>query len=556
MQMSRFASFFLFSVLSSVVLFSSTARAETLRIGMTQFPANFHPAIESMLAKSFVLGATSRPFVVHDQSWEPVCLLCTQFPTMENGLVKREVLAEGGEGLSVEYDIHPRATWGDGTPVTSEDVVFSWEMGRHPESGVADQETFRRILSVEVLDEKRFITHLDRVVFDYYRYVPSPIPAHIERQIFEDNPTEYRRRTAYDSDPTNRGLAYGPYRIARVESGSEIELTRNETWWGAAPAFDKVIFKVIENTAALEANLLSGSLDMISGELGLSLDQALAFEKRHGEDYQVLSKAGLIYEHIDLNLDNPLLSDPRLRRALLQAIDRETISERLFQGRQPVAHGSVSPLDWVYDENSPRFAYDLDASIAALEALGWSEIEDGIRHNAAGEKLSFELMTTAGNRSRELVEQVLQSQWKKAGVEVRIRNEPARVFFGQTVTQRRFTGLAMFAWISSPENVPRTTLKSDQIPSEENNWSGQNYTGYKNSEMDKLLDSIEVELDRDKRQALWARFQELYATDLPVLPLYWRANTFVLPKWLKGVRPTGHTGVTTLWIEEWKSEGR
>ena len=166
MQMSRFASFFLLLVLSSAVLFSSTARSETLRIGMTQFPANFHPAIESMLAKSFVLGATSRPFVVHDQSWEPVCLLCTQFPTMENGLVKREVLANGGEGLSVEYDIHARATWGDGTPVTSEDVVFSWEMGRHPESGVADQETFRRILSVEVLDEKRFITHLDRVVFD------------------------------------------------------------------------------------------------------------------------------------------------------------------------------------------------------------------------------------------------------------------------------------------------------------------------------------------------------------------------------------------------------
>jgi peptide/nickel transport system substrate-binding protein len=74
--------------------------------------------------------------------------------------------------------------------------------------------------------------------------------------------------------------------------------------------------------------------------------------------------------------------------------------------------------------------------------------------------------------------------------------------------------------------------------------------------MDRLLDAIEVELDRDKRAALWARFQKLYAEDLPVLPLYWRAEPYILPKWLKGLRPTGHTAVTTLWIEEWRSEGR
>jgi peptide/nickel transport system substrate-binding protein len=179
-----------------------------------------------------------------------------------------------------------------------------------------------------------------------------------------------------------------------------------------------------------------------------------------------------------------------------------------------------------------------------------------VRHNAAGEPLVFEIMTTAGSRTRELVEQVLQSQWKQVGIDVRIRNEPARVFFGQTVSQRRFSAMAMFAWVSSPENVPRTTLRSDQVPSAENNWSGQNYTGYSNPEMDRLLDAIEVELDRDKRAALWAEFQKLYAEDLPVLPLYWRAEPYILPKWLKGLRPTGHTAVTTLWIEEWRSEGR
>ena len=151
-----------------------------------------------------------------------------------------------------------------------------------------------------------------------------------------------------------------------------------------------------------------------------------------------------------------------------------------------------------------------------------------------------------------LVEQVLQSMWRQVGIDVRIRNEPARVFFGETVAKRKFTGAAMFAWLSSPESVPRTTLRSDQVPTEANAWSGQNYTGFRNAEMDALIDAIEVELDRAKRKALWSRLQRLYAEELPVIPLYWRAEAYVLPKWLSGVRPTGHQGTTTLWIEEWR----
>ena len=220
--------------------------------------------------------------------------------------------------------------------------------------------------------------------------------------------------------------------------------------------------------------------------------------------------------------------------------------------RQPVAHSSVSPLDWVHDPGTPTYAYRPEAAEALLDDAGWTRTENGIRHNAAGERLTLELMTTAGNRSRELVEQVLQSMWREVGIEVRIRNEPARVFFGETVAKRKFTGAAMFAWLSSPESVPRTTLRSDQVPSAENAWSGQNYTGFRNPEMDDLIDRIEVELDRAKRKVLWARLQRLYVEELPVIPLYWRANAYVLPKWLSGLHPTGHQGTTTLWIEEWR----
>lgn len=154
----------------------------------------------------------------------------------------------------------------------------------------------------------------------------------------------------------------------------------------------------------------------------------------------------------------------------------------------------------------------------------------------------------------ELIQQVAQSQWRQLGIETVIRNEPARVFFGETTTKRRFTGLALFAWISSPENVPRSTLHSQEIPTAANGWSGQNFTGFKDPQVDALLDAIEVELDRDKRAALWAQLQQFYAEQLPALPLFFRADAHVWPKWLHGVEPTGHMAPTTLWVERWRAD--
>ena len=100
--------------------------------------------------------------------------------------------------------------------------------------------------------------------------------------------------------------------------------------------------------------------------------------------------------------------------------------------------------------------------------------------------------------------------------------------------------------------MPRSTLHSDEIPTEANGWSGQNYTGFSDSQVDALLDSIEVELDRDKRAALWHELQRIYAEELPALPLFFRADAHVWPNWLKGVEPTGHMAPTTLWVERWQ----
>ncbi len=527
---------------------------DQLTIGITQFPSTFHPAIENMAAKSYILGLARRPVTTYDADWALACMLCERLPTIENGDAVPETAPNGNPGIRVTYRLRADATWGDGTPVTAEDIVFSWQAGREPLTGMGPAELFRSLHRIEVVDPRTVTLHFDKLTFAYNAINDlHPLPAHLEREIWRADARAYRTRTLYDRETTNPGLWNGPYRISAVQAGASVTLERNTAWRGPMPGFRRIVVRTIENTPALEAALLAGQIDMIGGELGLALDQALALEKRAGTRFRFHFQPGLVYEHLDVNLDVPARPYIRVRRALPAAVDRQQIVDRLFEGRQPVARTFVNPLDWMHDETVATTNFDLPLARRLLDEAGWRPGPDGIRRNAAGERLSLELMTTAGNRSRELVQQVLQGMWRQAGIEVRIRNEPPRVFFGETVSRRRFQGLALFAWISSPENVPRTILHSSEIPTEARNWSGQNYTGFRNTEMDDLIEAIPLELDREKRRPMWRRVQEIYATELPVLPLFFRADAHVWPRWLDGVRPTGHLAPSTLWVEEWRA---
>jgi peptide/nickel transport system substrate-binding protein len=526
---------------------------ETLTIGITQFPSTFHPNIDNMAAKSYVLGFARRPVTAYGVDWQLTCLLCETLPTLENGLAARETTPEGKPGLRVTYRLRADARWGDGTPVSAADLRFAWEAGRNAETGFGGAEFYRSAYELIVEDARTVTLRFDKVTFDFASLGDfQPLPAHVERARWEQEPRTYRQRTAYDTEPANPALWSGPYRITAVQPGAGVTLERNPAWQGAAPAFRRLQVRTIENTAALEAQLLAGQLDMISGELGLPVEQAAALERRTAGRFKVAYKPGLIYEHLDLRLDNPVLADVRVRQALLVAIDRAQIVARLFEGRQTVAHGSVNPLDPMHDDAVPQWNFDPARAAALLDAAGWTRGPDGIRRNAAGERLGIELMTTAGNRAREAVQQVLQGMWRQAGIEARIRNEPPRVFFAETLSKRKFQGAALFAWISAPEGVPRSNLHSEEIPTEASNWSGQNYPGYRNPEMDALLEAIPQELDRDKRRVLWSRLQAIYAADLPALPLWFRADAHVWPQWLENVRPTGHLNPTSLWVEEWR----
>ncbi|MBI1774088.1 MAG: peptide ABC transporter substrate-binding protein [Proteobacteria bacterium] len=485
-------------------------------------------------------------------------MLCTGLPTIENGRAKIVDLPSGGKGIAATYTLRSDVRWGDGAPVTTKDVLFSWRLGNQNDFGFNNPELYRNIVRIDAADERSFTLTTGHLQYDYNDvHDLQVLPEHIEGPVVAglSNPADYNKLSTFNREPTNPALYNGPYLITEFKSGSHVVLTPNPRWAGDKPFFAKVTVRVIENTAALEQNLLSGDVDYIAGEgFGLPVDQGLSVRKRFPDrfDYQFVPAQS--FEHLDFQLDNPLFADRRVRQALLYAMNRQALSDRLFEGKSPVTKTWVSLRDFGYAPEIKEYLYDQARARALLEEAGFKAGPDGIRVSPSGQRLSFEFRTTAGLQVRELVQQILQSQWKEIGAEATIKNEPARTFFGETLRKRSFTGIALYAQASKPEQSPVIFLGSANIPRPENNFGGSNFPGYANPTMDKLIAAVEVELDPAKRKLLWRDMQGLYAEDLPQIPLYFNANAFLVPKWLKGIVPTGHAYPTSYWIERWRAE--
>jgi peptide/nickel transport system substrate-binding protein len=542
---------------SALVLAGAPAFAakDQLVIGVAQFPSTLHPNIDPEVIKAYTLGFAIRQIMAFDTDWKNSCLLCAELPTIANGLARIED-RPGGRGMAVTIKLKPDLKWGDGEKVTARDLAFTWRLARDPKTGFSNNHPWTRAERVEVIDDTTAVLHLDKVLASYNEW-DQILPEHIEGPVYERSAAtgDYIKQTTYARAPTTPGLFNGPYIVTGYQSGAQIVLEPNPHWPGPAPGFKRIIIRLIENTAALQANLLSGDVDMVAGEgVGLTIDQVLELRKQQPDRFIYIFKPSLTYEHIDIKKENPILADLRVRQALIHAADRKTLTERLFQGMQPVADAWVNPLNANFSEDVPTYPYDLAKAKALLAEAGWKPGPDGVCRNDKGERLSLEYSTTAGNRLRELQQQVLQSNWKAVCIEVRIKNEPARTYFGETMKKRLYAGLAMYAWSSGVTESPRRSLASDNIPTEANGYGGANYIAFSDARMDVLIDQAERELDPAKQKTLWAEMQAIYAKELPALPLFFRADPHVVPKWLKGYTPTGHSDFSTFWSENWRAE--
>ncbi len=545
-------------MLAGAVLAGPAAAAphDTLTIGVSSFPSTLQPAIDPDLIKAYILGFADRPVTAFDPNGRLICLLCTEIPSVANGGAKLETQPDGRQGMAVTFHFKPGLTWGDGAPLGAADLAFTARVGHDPNSGFSNSHTWSIVSRVDVVDPQTAVMHLTEVNYQFDQ-LGELLPARLEGSVFDHatGPGDYLHQSLYNTAPTNPGLYNGPYMVTSVQQGAQIVLDRNPHWQGKPPSFRRIVIKTIGNTAALQENLLSGDVDMVPGEgVGLTLDQVLVLQKQYPARFTYAYKPNLTYTHIDLQLDNPILADLRVRRALLLGLDRKSMVEKLMGGRVPVADSFVNPLESTYTPDVAAYPYDPARARTLLAEAGWHPGPDGICRNAAGQRLSLEFSTSTGVRSRELLQQVMQSQWRSIGVETVIKNQPPRALFGDTLKHRSFTGLVMFAWSDAIESSPRQVLSSGQIPAAANNWGGGDYTDFRNPKMDADIDAMEKELDPAKRRVIWADIQKIYADQLPVLPLFFGSEAHVWPLWLKGVVPTGTNQPTTLWAEDWHAE--
>jgi peptide/nickel transport system substrate-binding protein len=150
--------------------------------------------------------------------------------------------------VALTFTIRPDARWGDGTPVSTADALFAWEVGRHPQSGVGNAEMYRRMERLDVVDDKTFTIHDAKLSFNYNAVNDFRLCRRTSSGPCRGRPRDLPQSHVLRHRSYEPGLVLGPYRIASIQPGSRIDLERNPTWWGEAPAFERVTVKAIENT--------------------------------------------------------------------------------------------------------------------------------------------------------------------------------------------------------------------------------------------------------------------------------------------------------------------
>jgi peptide/nickel transport system substrate-binding protein len=467
-------------------------------------------------------------------------------PTMENGQVKLlntgETDKDGNplQKMEVTWKIKKSMKWNDGKPVTADDFIFAHEVCLDKEQEIIDRSVCERVEKMEAKgeDKKTLVVTWRRpfAFFNAYR-VHDSLPAHVLRPRYKmpGGGTNNLKKDDYGKKP----MSNGPFKFKEWIPGQYITYVRNENHEPLAK-LEEVTIKIIPNNQALESNLVAGTIDGAAPTGGLTVNRIEEIKKRHGDKFTYHSVPGMVWAHIDFNLDNKLLADKRVRHAIAHSINRAELIEKLYHGKYDISHTFLPPRHWGYNANIKTYDFDLEKASRLLDEAGWKRKKEGdIRTNKKGEKLIFKFSAVAGVKDIEQVEQLIQSNLKTIGAQMEIDNKPAKAFFGEFARHRKFPHMSFYAWISSPDSWSNTLWQSDYIPSKENNWQGQNYPGWRNEEVTEILKGIPEILDEQKRKVKMARVQELYAEDLPVIPMYFRPVVAVTRPDLENYRPTG-----------------
>jgi peptide/nickel transport system substrate-binding protein len=467
-----------------------------------------------------------------------------------------EVTVEDGQKYPIvqivtTHTLATGATWEDGTPVTTADVMFSYEVGAHPDTPSSKYFYETQTQKVEVVDDSTYSYFFMPGYTSGTYFVDgmvTPLPKHVygEGGSSPMTPAEMLADEAVNRDP----LAFGPFKLVEWIAGDRITVEKNPTYWRASeglPKIDTLIYRFIPDTNQLIAQLASGECDFGTQDAAFegSLPLIRQFEAEGLMVPQVV--AGTVFEHLDFNITpvdsytgaaatllasdgERLFAKKEFRQAIAYCLDRQAIVDFTTNGAAVIQNtytASDHPL-YAGDANVTIYDFNPDMGKEILAGLGWSDTDgDGILDNGS-EKLTF-VHSTRTNALREKVTQVVQSQLKdNCGIETKIELYGGEYFADgpEGITFGRQYDLGEFAWLTGVE-PPCTLYISTQLPSEEYGWGAANNVGYLNPDFDAACNAAVQALDEATKLAKHAEAQALFTEDLPSIPLFARAKILV-----------------------------
>ncbi len=563
----------------------------SLRVGTTQEPDNLNPWEGSADTKEnamnlFFLGLT---YFDNDGVLQPG--LAKEVPTLENGLLTISRDADGNfVEQQVTWTLREDAVWSDGTPVTTDDVLFTYEVQKNDLVPSNTKGFTNRIKEVRAEDDKTFT-----IVYDEPNlFAVNPggniglarfndvAPKHVWEPIFnqalagagEDQESFLDQFLGAAPATAAQGpqVTSGAFVIDDWQPGQFLRGTPNQDFVLGAPKLDFVQVEFFSDQNTLLANILNGTLDA-SDDIGLAGQDPEVLRGQFDGDVNV-APSGFI-EHLNVNqwpecqdAQDLLLDDKRTRQAIIQGIDREALHPIVFPpsilSTSFVVNGDIGYLEGIENE----WPHNPEAARALLADLGWEDSDgNGVldRTTEDGRTVEFNLrhiVTPATFRVQ--TQEILQQDLAEIGINVVAETGPADVVFAAAHLNRAqecsWPHLFEFAEAAglgiSPFDPLAQQLDPSQLSNAESGFSGSNYSGTIVPSFAELFADAAEAFDNAERAAIVEEMQRIFLDELPFIPLYERAEIVTTKDGLENYRKDTPLAKTIFWNPwEWCWDG-
>ncbi|MFD1507847.1 ABC transporter substrate-binding protein [Lacimonas salitolerans] len=454
----------------------------TLVIVSSQVPRHLNGAVQSGIATAVPSTQIFASPLRYDENWEPQPYLAESWEVAE-------------DGLSVTLNLVKGATFHDGEPITSEDVAFSIMTTKenHPFKSM-----FAPVEGVDTPDAQTAVIRLSQphpaLLLSLSPALAPVLPKHI-----------YGDGQDVASHPRNSTdvVGSGPFMLQEFTAGEAIVLKKNPNFFiDGRPKLDEILIRIVKDPSALLISMQNGDADMYPFMAGSQEIRRLQEADHLTITDQGYAAVGPI-NWLAFNTKSEKLSDVRVRQAISYAIDREFITKALHRGVSTVQRGPIIESSPFFEADIETYDVDLDKAQALMAEAGFADGMDLTIDYIPGPK-----------EQQQSVAEYMKSQLGKIGINVTVRAAPDFPTWAGRVGGHDFemTMDVVFNWGDPVIGVHRTYL-CDNIR-QGVIWS--NTQSYCNDQVDQLLNDAAIELDQDKRKAMYSEFQQIIAQDVPI----------------------------------------